>query len=314
MDTQHRIIIVDVLATTLEPLHQGGDSTGTTLAELRREEFIVDGRIERIPVISANSIGHALREATAYWFMDRAGIRRFEASQMRAVNLLFSGGGKVRKVNSPGYISVAEDRELRALFPPLSIFGGSFGNRMLKGRLRVGSGIPVCRETVESLPDWLKPSASLSVYDLIQELNFSTFDPRENADYEHFLDAKIFEQYRAEQEERRKKNKAGAEMKLRRSVECLKAGTKLWFELRLQYPTTIDLGTFLGGLGYFYERPFLGGKRNRGFGRIKVEFRGFEVKGLSRVERDLADTEAIDQAAAHLSANADKIREVIDEL
>lgn len=313
MATRHKTVIIDVTATAVEPIHQGGDTTGTTTAELRREEMIVDGRVERVPIISANSIGHLLREAAVFWMLDKIDLDQFDANQVRAVKLLFSGGGRATKVSGKSYIDLREEYELRSYFPTISLFGGTIGNRILKGRLRVGNAVPVCVETIERLPDWLHPQATLSMYDLIQELNFSTMDPRENADYDHIIDPEIIRQYRADQEERRKKNKGGAEMKLRRTTECLKAGTVLFFDLTLFYPTDIELGAFLGGLGYFYERAFLGGKRNRGFGKVKLDFRQFEIKGLARVECQ-TDPELVDVAAKHLADNAKTIKQMVTSL
>lgn len=314
MTTRHNVITVDVKATALEPVHQGGETTGTTLAELRREEMLVGDRVERIPVISANSIAHLLREATVFWIMDQIGLERFRASDVRAFVLLFTGGGRATRVGTASYIDLYEERELRSLFPSISLFGGTIGNRMLKGRLRVSNGVPVAVETREYLPDWLQSEASLSVYDLIQELEFSTFDPRENADYDHILDPEVIAQYRAEQEQRRSRNEGGAEVKLRRTVECLKAGTVLFFDLTLFYPTDIEFGTFLGGLGYFHERAYLGGKRNRGMGKVQLEFRGFEVKGLTRVERDVYDEQALNAATQHLQEHAEEIKQMIAAL
>jgi len=313
MTTRHKVTIIDVVVTALDPIHQGGDKTGTTLAELRREEMVVAGVVERVPIVSANSIAHGLREAAVFWMMDQIGLDMFQADQVRAVKLLFSGGGRATKVGSATYIDLYEEHQLRSLFPTISLFGGTMGNRMLKGRLRVGNAVPVCKETIARLPEWLREQATLSMYDLIQELSFSSMDPRENADYDHVLEPEMVRQYRAEQEERRKENKGGSDMKLRQTTECLKAGTLLFFDLTLFYPTAVELGTFLGGLSYFYERPFLGGKRNRGFGRVSLEFRQFEVQGLARVECE-ADAGLVGVAAEHLAENAETIKQMVNAL
>jgi len=309
---RHRVITIEAKATAIDPIHQGGDTTGTTLSELRREEMVVDGVVQRVPIVSANSIAHLLRESTVFWVMDQIGLERFAPKQVGAVKLLFSGGGRATKVGSASYIDLYEEHEVRSMFPSISLFGGTIGNRMLKGRVRVGNGIPICRETAFRLPEWLRPEAKLSMYDLIQELSFSSMDPRENADYDHVLDPEIIRAYRAAQEERRKKNKGGSEMKLRRSTECLKAGTILFLDFTLFYPTDIELGTFLGGLGYFYERPYLGGNRNRGFGRIDLEFKQFEVTGLTRIESEMS-VGAIEAAGKHLADNAEAIQQALEE-
>ena len=101
---------------------------------------------------------------------------------------------------------------------------------------------------------------------------------------------------------------------MRYGYEALAQGTLFSVGFTLRNPTPVELGVFFGGLGYFYERPYLGGKRNRGFGRVDLEFRGFEVKGLTRVERDVSDNAALEAATAYLVENADEIKRLVAEL
>lgn len=312
-DWKRKVIAVEALAEALDPIHQGGETTGTTTSELRREKMVVDGAIEYLPVISANSLAHHLRVNCVYWVLDRIEFARFSAGNVRAFKLLFSGGGRATKTGDARYIDLYEEAELRSLFPTVSLFGGTIGNRMERGRVRVENVLPVCAEMAARLPDWLQDEAmKYSIADLIDEQSFTTADPRENSDYRNYLDPDVVRTYRVEQEERLKKNQGGSDMKLRHTVECLAAGTRLYLGALLRYVTPLEAGVFLGGLSYFYEQPFIGGKTNRGFGRIKFTPKQFEMAGFARVEGPLAE-ETMTVADDHLRENAEAIRRILDE-
>jgi len=307
------MMAIEALATALDPIHQGGETTGTTLSELRREKVIVNGSVEYLPVISANSLAHHLRENCVFWVLDQIGFEHFGKEGERAFNLLFRGGGRATKIGSETYIDLHSEHELRSLFPTISLFGGTIGNRMEKGRVRVENVIPVCVEMAHRLPDWLQEEASrLSIADMLDELSFTATDPRENSDYRDLLDPAIVEAYRRDQEERLKKDEGGAEMKIRHTVECFASGSKFYVGFILRYANPVEVGVFLGGLSYFASAPLLGGKTNRGFGRVRFEPRQYELVGFTRVEGPLA-VETMQIAHEHLVENAERIKQFIQD-
>lgn len=310
---KRQIYSIEALATAVDPVHQGGESTGTTLSELRRELVVVDGQSEYLPTISANSLARHLRVNTVLWVLDQIGFDRFTTAGIRAFKLLFSGGGRATKTGDDKYIDLYEENELRSLFPTVSLFGGTIGNRMEKGRVRVGNVIPVCQEMAGRLPGWLQDQAQeLSITDMLQELSFTTAEPREDSDFRPFLEDEVVAEYRREQEERLKENRGGSDMKLRHTVEAFAAGSRFWFEFILHNPTLIEFGAFLGGLGYFNEVPYIGGKSNRGFGRIDMAIKQFQLAGFERYEEPLA-TAHVNAASTHLSQHAQAITQMIRE-
>lgn len=308
---KRKIYAIEALATAVDPVHQGGETTGTTLSELRRELVLVNGAPEFLPVISANSLAHHLRVNCVWWVLDQIKFDRFNTDGVRAFKLLFGGGGRATKVGGTKYVDLYEEYELRSLFPTISLFGGTIGNRMEKGRVRVENVIPVCQEMTGRLPEWLHEAAqAVSVTELLQELSFSTAEPRENSDYRHVLDEGVVREYRQMQEERLAKNKGGSDMKMRHTVEAFAAGTQFWLGFLLRNPTPVEFGVFLGGLGYFHEVPFLGGKSNRGFGRVRLEVKQYTLQGFERIEGPLA-TENVQAAGEHLAQHAETIRRML---
>lgn len=310
---RRKVIAIEALATALDPIHQGGETTGTATSELRREKVVVGGTVDYLPVISANSLAHHMRENCVYWTLDQIGFERFGVSGERAFKLLFAGGGRATKIGTASYIDLREEHELRSLFPTVSLFGGTIGNRMEKGRVRVESIVPVCQETAARLPDWLQAEAQkLSIADLLDEQSFTTADPRENTDYRDYLDPVVVNDYRRGQEARLKKNESGSDMKMRHTVECLAAGSEFYIGFLLRYPTPVEVGVFLGGLSYFASMPFIGGKTNRGFGRIQFEPRQFELVRFTRVEGPLAG-QTMQIASEHLARHAAQIKQIIQD-
>ncbi|RMG91200.1 MAG: hypothetical protein D6706_18450 [Chloroflexi bacterium] len=307
-------IYIEGIATALDPIHQGGDTTGGTIAEFRRELTRVDNVYEYMPVISANSMAGLLRRETVQWVLDQIGFEKFTADQFRQFDILTSGGGRVTAANTPGYVDLFTENELRELFPTVSLFGGSIGNRMIKGRVRVDPVVPICVEMKQRLPAELHELADRwHIEDMLQELNFSAMDNKESSDWRDYLDPLALEQWKSEKEQRAQKGQApDNNVKMRYGVECLAAGSMFHLGFLLKNPTEVELGTFLGGLGYYFENPIIGGKSNRGFGRIHIDLKQYKLLGFQREEGELA-VGAVQAASEFLAGNAERIKQFIRE-
>jgi CRISPR type IV-associated protein Csf2 len=314
------MIRIEGTATAQEPIIHGGDRTGGTITPFRREKMRVDGRFEYMPIVSANSVAGILRDQCAFWCLDQIEFTQFD--DLRAFDLLTSGGSLVKRKDTKKYIDLFEEHELRSLFPVVSLFGASIGNRILGGRIDVDRWIPVCVETRSALPDELitppddaTPALAdqFHIEDLLQELQFARRDDKENRDWQSYIAPAVLAAHQHEQAARAEKEESdapGRSQKMRYGYEALAQGTLLSVGFTLRNPTPVELGVFFGGLGYFYERPKIGGRGARGFGRVKLDLRQYQLVGPGKVEHPLA----IDSVAAahdHLIEHKSQIEQAL---
>lgn len=153
------------------PLHQGSEKSRTTPTELpqgvgtnytphRRLPITLKiGNRETItplPAVSGNSIRHNLRESLVDVFLTAIDFDKAELSGT-ILEMLTNGGGMDKKdelknekdeaKNGSAPLLIRNRETLRALMPTLSLFGCSYGNRMLEGILDIGWAIPALKET-----------------------------------------------------------------------------------------------------------------------------------------------------------------------
>lgn len=120
--------------------------------------------IVKLPAVSGNTIRHVLRESLVDPTLTFLGLQRRDLPK-NILEMLVSGGGmdtsdvkkdekekeaatKIAGEHDGNMPILVRDREtLRSVFPILSLFGASYGNRMLPGLLRIGWAIPALRET-----------------------------------------------------------------------------------------------------------------------------------------------------------------------
>lgn len=311
---KRNIITIEGIAIAQEPIHQGGDRGGGTVGEFRRELTRVGDEFEYLPVVSANSIGGILRDQCAFWCLDQIEYEQFTGREaLRAFDVLTSGGGRVVKVDDPGYIDLFKENELRSLFPVISLFGGSIGNRMLQGRIEVGNWVPLCAEMQSRLPrDLWERAARWHIEDLLFEASFSTRDDKKSRIWQDRIAPDTLSEWLGEQEAADiEKTAKRAPISMRYAMESLAAGTEFYVLFRLHNPTNVELGAFFGGLSYFHETPKIGGRANRGFGKVALDLKQFTLTGFTKVEGPLA-IETMEAASEHLRANRDQIVQLIE--
>jgi hypothetical protein len=143
------MIKADVVMTLKSPLVHGtpevqGEGKRSNITELRRIPFITSyGELVELPAVSGNSI--------------RCSKRRVQGSRMLqeftditlpldTIYFILAGGttgnNKAKPVGQNVYA------ELRKTLPIIDLFGGSYKGHFLGGRLGVGFGLPVTKETL----------------------------------------------------------------------------------------------------------------------------------------------------------------------
>lgn len=308
--SKRNIIRIAGIATAVEPIIHGGERSGGTVTEFRREKVLVDGVFEYLPSYSANAVAGLTRDNCAFWCLDQ--LPNFEQfTDLRAFDLL-TGGGNLVAAKGDKYVNLFEEADLREMFPVISLFGGSIGNRILGGRVDFSAWSPICEEWSAYLPDHIKPLAQ-GVYmaDLLQILNWTRRDDKKNRAMQDLIEPETLAAWQRENAGRAEKGDAGSSgeaMSMRYGYEALAIGTQLYVEITLRNPTPVELGVLFGGLSYFYERPKIGGRGARGCGRVKLDLHQYKVTGPAQIEEPLA-LDSMTAAAEHLQQREAQILE-----
>lgn len=299
-------------AVALTPIVHGGDKSGGTLTELRRERIRVGDAFIAVPVISANAIAGILRDCCAHWCLDQAGVTTLD--NLRAVDLLSSGGMLTKVKSDSSYINLADERRWRELFPVIGLFGASIGNRVLGGRIDVHRWLPLCQELVPYLPPDLAPLArQFQLAELLQELEFTRNDDKKNRYWQDRIVPDLLARYQDEKEARELADEPGASTSMRYGFEAFAAGTMFSVCFLLRNPTRLELGAFFGALSYFQSRPVIGGRGSRGFGQVQLHLKQYRLSFPASVEEPLA-VETMAETSAFLREHKDDIVKTLERL
>lgn len=114
-----------------QPIAHHSETFGNQAVSARRKVRQSDGTWAHVPVVSGDAMRHGMREASAYVFLDAAGLLHDGGLSEEALRLLFAGG---QVTGSSGGVSKLNDyREMCDLVPPLALFGGCAQNRVIPG-------------------------------------------------------------------------------------------------------------------------------------------------------------------------------------
>lgn len=263
------------LFTLLSPLHHGSErpevrpeglpkNSGENYTPHRKIPISLElpdntRHIVHLPAVSGNHIRHKLRELLVDPTLQILGLSRKDLS--KSVLQMFTNGGGMDasdvKKNEKGNVPLlVRSREtLRAALPPLSLFGASYGNRMLEGLVNVGWAIPALKETehitgVKSEQRWNRGMTSYQI------LTRSDTVPDENEIANG-----------AEEGDEEKKSRQAIYY-----VEVVSPGLVFthWVEFKT-YSTPIERAALQLALDRFKDQPYLGGKSSIGQGLISTD-------------------------------------------
>jgi hypothetical protein len=238
------------ILTALSPVYHGGNEKTGAVVLLNRLKFIVDGRPVDVPIISGNQVRGRLRRLLMRDFLDLAGYEMdlTQKSYQKLYHTLFAGGVLTEAEESEsGVIDLGMKFRLTRLIPPIRLFGCSYANQMIEGRLLVGHMLPVCRE----LREYLGVESDVSFYQLIGRA-FQT---------------------------RRDELRAGPEpgedeqaVQMLVEYECFSPGTRFYHEIVLDAAGDLDLSTLHRAIELWQEKPYIGGKSSVGFGKLRIDY------------------------------------------
>jgi hypothetical protein len=235
------------------PLHHGGnEKTGSTPILRTIYMYVDEENTVQIPYVSGNAVRGRLRRMVMKDFLDRIGVEA-QSLNLKLYHSLFTGGVLESSVETVGTIDLELRRKIQKLLPPISLFGGAFGNQMIHSKLKVGHAFPVCKEYSQFLPDFL------------------TNDKRAKIPVRVFTD-EAFQTRRDDLRADREEDEQAVQMKV--DFECFIPGTKFYHWFALEYPNDIELSCFAHAIELFKKSPYVGGKSGTGHGEIEFHYDG----------------------------------------
>lgn len=248
-----RVYVVRGILTALSPVFHGGSEKTGSVVLLNRLKFIVDGKPTDVPIISGNQVRGRLRRLLTTDFLELSGYRMDlgQKSYQKLYHTLFAGGVLEAVEEESGSAVVDLNLKFRIVkyILPLRLFGCSYANQMIEGRVLVGHMLPICRE----LKDYTGVDSSISFYQLI---------------------ARAFQTRRDELRATRTEEEEQA-VQAMIEYECFAPGTRFYHEVRLETSRDeglLDLSTLYRAIELWKENPFIGGKSSVGFGKLRIEY------------------------------------------
>lgn len=260
--------IISGVYELLSSLSHIGETSGID-SYLNTQQIINNGAVEDVFVYSGNAIRGALRDAAATFLLTQGDAEKKVSNDL--FQLLFSGGNisGEQKTDIGKFIKIRED------IPMVSVFGGGIGSSILSGKICVSDGYPLCEEAINILPKEYEKECTLSWKKLTGERSYTRQDDSKNVLKNEFM---------SEQKEDKKK-KGEASTQMRYTVETLNAGAKIWQMIQLNDLTEIELGCLVSAIYEMSKLPYLGGKKNIGMGRYKLNYK-YQSKDFISLEKD----------------------------
>jgi len=242
------------ILTALSPIYHGGSEKTGAVVLLNRLKFIVDGKPTDVPIISGNQVRGRLRRLLTRDFLELVGYE-MDLSQrkyQKLYHVLFAGGvlTEVEEEES-GVVDLDLKFRIVKYILPLRLFGCSYANQMIEGRVLVGHLLPVCKE----LREYTGVDSDVSFYQLVAR----AFQTRRD---------ELRATAQSEEEE-------GPAVQAIVEYECFAPGTRFYHEIVLEttrQEERLDLSTLYRAVKLWQQAPYIGGKSSIGFGKLRIEY------------------------------------------
>lgn len=315
-----------------QPIAHHGETYGNQAIIARRKLRCSDGTWAHIPIVSGDAMRHGMREASAYVFLEAAGLLHDGGLSEAALRLLFAGG---QVTGSSGGVTKLNDyREMCDLVPPLALFGGCAQNRVIPGRLWVDDALLICSEMQHMLPQWAIDVATHNGAELetcrvhVEEVQRVRMDPSLDPGKRNLLTAGARESVErrllasenaSEMGDAVAKEDAKSTM-LPRSFERVAQGSLFYWAVVANTYSPLDEDTFAVACAAFLADARVGGKRGTGHGLL-TPVTGRNVLLKTPLER--AETISSDQLStmrvgtlfqAHVKERSAKVADFLREV
>lgn len=269
----------------LSPLSHIGESISTE--SYLNEEPVVqeDGSIRKVFTYNGNAWRGQLRDLASAYMLDKLSLR----VPMPAFHLLFSGGS----IGGAQSVDLYQARELRAVLPLLSLFGGGIGNQILAGKMAVGNAYPICEETRRVLPAEYAEGPMRSYGELTFEKSYTRMDNAKEPQYDRYKARPDFVPDDAPPPPEIETQQ------MRYTAELLAPGTVLYTAITLQMENQEEVGVLVSALERFGRWPFIGGQARMGNGQVDL---GYACDGERFIEIKAGDVSMGEAAVAALDA------------
>lgn len=322
---------VEILLRAREPIAHHAQSFGNTAVAMRRKLRRRDGSFVQVPIISADTMRHGLREAAAYAYLSAAGMLAGGGLSEEALRLLFAGG--MITGSAGGAVKLGDYRTMVDLMPPLALLGGCAQNRCIPGRLFVDDAVLVCEESEDLTPAWVRDYLAEDRVALdthrahVEEVQRVRMDPTlvpekralltggAQAAVEHRL---LRSENASVLDDAAEKDATKSSM-LPRRYERVVAGSLFYWRVTCTTVTDLDEATFFVMLAAFLGNARVGGKKGTGHGLIEhIVTRDVAVRRPDDVSELLDPTEEsqrhVDLFREHVAARSEKIKAFLAEV
>ena len=273
------VVVIKGIHKALTPIFHGGNEKTGSVVLLNRIRFIVDDKPMDIPIISGNQVRGRLRRLLVRDFLEKTGYEMdlSKKKYQKLYHTLFAGGVLTEATTSEsGVVDLDFKFKIVKYLLPIRLFGTSYSNQIIEGRIKVGHLLPICKE----LSEYTGVESDTSIYQLITH----SFQTRRD-------------ELRAEREEEQA-------VQMLVEYEVFAPGTRFYHEIILETTRegyTIDLSTLYRAIKLWRENPFIGGKSSIGFGKLLINYE-FPEK--------ISDKPYLE----FIEKNKDRIVEVLEEL
>lgn len=166
-------MLIKILLKAKEPLSVGMESMGIRTLLYKLPVILKNGEIIEIPIIPGNTFRGMIRDTMSKKFIldvceqsADTGSSQIDVDAGTALTM-FSGG----ILKKGGQSSKATIQELIGEYAryllPLSILGFAFSNTIVPGKVKVGCGYPLTRETEEIVKDIYWEDTNLTIEDIL---------------------------------------------------------------------------------------------------------------------------------------------------
>lgn len=291
-----------------------------------------DGSFARVPIITADTMRHGLREAATYALLDAAGMLKEPALSEGALRLLFAGGMVTGKGDG-SVIKLDQFRRLTELVPPLRLLGGCCDNRVIPGTLLVNAAVLVCDESANYLPPWVgewmadKRIARSTKRSHIENVQRVRMDPLLDPHKQKLLNPAARALLTGKLEDSEGAHASGdaaalAESKstmMPRTYETVVQGSLFYWSLSAMVYSDLDADTLMTMLGAFFLTCTVGGKKGTGNGRMRA-IAGTPARVMRPSDKvQVIDPKLLGEGAGrlfgeHVKAHAAELRDFLSEV
>jgi len=244
------------ILTALSPIFHGGNEKTGSVVLLNRLKFIVNGKPVDVPIVSGNQVRGRLRRLLSRDFLELAEyqLNLSQKKHQKLYHTLFAGGVLTAvEEEESGAVDLNLKSRIVKYILPARLFGASYANQMVEGRVLIGHMLPVCKE----LKEFTGIDSDVSFYQLITRM----FQTRRD-------ELRVASKSGEEEEEEEK-------VQMIVEYECFAPGTRFYHEIVLETTSEgeeLDLSTLYRAIELWRQKPFIGGKSSIGFGKLRIEY------------------------------------------